>query len=53
MRFLGVCGYFEEIPDPKTFEENPDYYPMVLNFKKPFNELIQESKNKKGKLLWP
>jgi replicative DNA helicase len=51
MRFLGHCGYYEEIPIAKEFEENPNYYKLVTDFSKPFNQLIDEYKTKKGKLL--
>jgi hypothetical protein len=50
MRFLGHCGYFEEIPKAEEFEENPEYYTMMSNFKKPIAKQIEERNNKKGKL---
>lgn len=46
-RFLGHCGYFEEIPQPGAFEENPDYYKAVDDFSKPFPELMEEINSKK------
>jgi replicative DNA helicase len=51
MRFLGHCGYYEEIPKSEEFESNPGMYRLISDFSKPFNELIKESNNKKGKLL--
>lgn len=48
-RFLGHCGYFEEIPKSKIFEENPDYYKAVDDFSKPFPELMEEIRSKKYK----
>lgn len=46
-RFLGHCGYFEEIPQSKVFEENPDYYKAIDDFSKPFPELMEEVNTKK------
>lgn len=40
-RFLGVCGYYEEIPKSEDFKENPKWYKKILDFSKPFNELIK------------
>jgi len=50
MRFLGHCGYFEELPRPDEFESNPDYYKAVVDFSKPFTEITQEINNKTYKL---
>jgi replicative DNA helicase len=46
LRFLGICGYFEEIPKAEEFNENVLWYEKVKDFSKPFLELIKE-KNKK------
>lgn len=40
-RFLGICGYFEEIPPPKAFER-VENYKHIVNFKKPITELITQ-----------
>lgn len=45
-RFLGHCGYFEELPTAKTFEENPELYKVIPDFSKPFHELAEEVHNK-------
>jgi KaiC/GvpD/RAD55 family RecA-like ATPase len=45
-RFLGICGYFEEIPIAKEFNENPQWYKKIKDFSKPFLELIK-TKTKK------
>ena len=42
MRFLGHCGYFEELPKPDEFEVNPDYYKAIPDFSKPFTQIQQE-----------
>jgi replicative DNA helicase len=41
-RFLGICGYYEEIPKSEDFKENPKWYKKIPDFSKPFNELINE-----------
>jgi replicative DNA helicase len=49
-RFLGHCGYFEELPRPDEFESNPDYYKAVPDFSKPFSEIIKEIQSKTYKI---
>jgi hypothetical protein len=48
MRFLGNCGYFEEIPPPKDFEKNPLWYSKIVDFSKSFLELINTKKEKQN-----
>jgi KaiC/GvpD/RAD55 family RecA-like ATPase len=45
-RFLGHCGYFEELPQAKQFEEEPEMYKIIEDFSQPFSELAIEVKNK-------
>lgn len=42
LRFLGICGHFEEIPSSEDFEKNPKWYSKIPDFNKSFNELINE-----------
>lgn len=44
LRFLGICGYFEEIPTAEEFNNNVEWYKKVADFSKPFLELIKEKK---------
>lgn len=43
-RFLGICGYYEELPKPEEFRDNPKWYQLVQDFSKPFDELIKINK---------
>jgi replicative DNA helicase len=49
-RFLGECGYFEELPNPDEFERNPEYYKAITDFSIPFNEITEQIKDKTYKL---
>lgn len=40
LRFLGICGHFEEIPPPDEFANRPQLYAKIPNFDKPFTELM-------------
>lgn len=50
-RFLGECGYYEELPQSSDFEKNPDWYKKVSDFSKSFNELIGAKQVNKNLLV--